>query len=97
MPLINWTNWSNNLIDYSLQGYTEVLGFLFWPIIFSAIIGYVYLKNQSITVAAVFILIIFAAFGNHFVGVDEWYSLMYILVALAVTGLLLLFLTKTRS
>jgi len=84
-------------MEYSTQGYINVVGFLFWPIVFSAIIGYVYLKNQSVTIVAVVILIVFAAFGNMFVGVDEWYSLMYILVALAVTGLLLVFLTKVRG
>jgi len=79
-----------------LLGYTNVLGVFLWPLIFSAIIGYIYLKNQSATVAAAGILIIFAAFSNALIGVDPWYSLMHIIVALVITGLILVFLTKVR-
>lgn len=92
----NWTYWSEHLTELSMQGYMNVLGVFVWPIIFTAIIGYVYLKNQSAVAAVAAILIIFAAFGNALLGVDVWYSLMYILVALVVTGLVLIFLTKIR-
>ena len=93
----NWTYWSEHLFELSMQGYVNVLGFFVWPLIFSAVIGYIYLKNQSVVAAAIAILIIFAAFGNYLVGVDAWYSIMYIIVALAITALVLVFLTKWRG
>lgn len=83
-------------MEMSLKGYENALGFLVFPIIFTAIIAYVYLKNQSAVAAVAAILIIFAAFGNHLLGVDPWYSLMYIIVALVVTALVLIFMTKMR-
>jgi hypothetical protein len=95
--MVNWTYWMENLIQQGMLGYTQVLGFIVWPIIFTAIIGYVYLKNMSVTAAAVIILIIFAAFGNLLVGVSTWYTLMYIVVSLIVAMLALVFLTKNRG
>jgi len=92
----NWSYWHENLLQQALLGYTEVLGFFVYPIMFSAIIGYIYMKNQSAVAGAVAILIIFASFGNVFLGVDPWYSLMQILVALSVTALILMFITKYR-
>ena len=83
-------------MDQAMLGYMDVLGVFVWPLIFTAVIGYVYLKNQSAVAGAAAILILFAAFGNALAGVDPWYSLMYILVALVVTALLLVFLTKYR-
>ena len=87
----------DNFVSWSLQGYFSSLGFLFWPIIFSAIIGYLYLKNLSLTVAAVAILIIFAAFSNLLAGVEYWVSFMHIATALIMTGLVLYFFTKLRG
>jgi len=92
----NWTYWHTHLIEQAMLGYQNVLGVFMWPLIFSAIIGYIYLKNQSAVIAAVGILIIFAAFSNALIGVDPWYSLMHILVALVITCLFLVFLTKVR-
>lgn len=92
----NWTYWQQHLMELSMQGYEDALGLFVWPLIFTAIIGYVYLKNQSAVAAVAAILIIFAAFGNALVGIDPWYSLMYILVALVITALVLIFITKIR-
>ena len=93
----NWTYWIQNLPEQALLGYTNIVGVFLWPLIFTAIIGYIYLKNQSVAIAAVGILIIFAAFTNALMGIEPWYSLMYILVALVITALFLVFLTKMRK
>ena len=96
--LHNWTYIWGNFTDWSLSAYTgiPVLGTFFWPLIFTAVIGYVYLKQQSFTAAAIVTLILVAAFGNTISGVPYWFTLMHILVALAITGLFLVFLTKLR-
>lgn len=97
MAIENWTFWSENLMDLSMQGYTDTLGVFVWPLIFTAIIGYVYLKNQSVVTAAAAVLILFGAFINTISGVDPWATLMMILICLAITGLLLYFIIKRRG
>jgi len=93
----NFTYWSEHLIEQSMLGYTTALGFFVWPIIFTAIIGYVYLKNQSVVAAAVVILIFVAAFGDSLADVPTLYIFLHVLVALIITGLFLVFFTKIRS
>lgn len=92
----NWTYFTENFMSLGFQPYITVLGFVFWPIIFTTIIGYTYLKQQSATSAAVIGLIIFAIFGNYLVGVDIWITAMYLLISLAITGLILVFISKNR-
>lgn len=94
--LHNFTYIQQNLVEWSLAPYITAMGFLFWPTIFSAIIGYVYMKNQSAVSAAVAALILFGVFGNLLMHVDIWISAMQILVSLIITGLVLVFLTKMR-
>lgn len=77
-----------------MSGYVTVMGVFVWPIIFVAIIGYVYLKQQSLTVAAIAALIIFAVFGNALIGVDILINFLYIAVSLIVTGVVLLFIIR---
>ena len=93
----NFTYWMENLMDLSMQGYDTALGALVWPLIFSGVIGYVYLKQQSLVAAAVAAMIIICVFGNYLMDVESWVSLMYILVSLAITGLFLMFLSKRRG
>jgi len=92
----NWTYITDNFISWSLQGYFTTLGYLFWPIFFSAIVGYLYLKNQSLTIVAVVLLVIFAAFGNALAGVEGFVSFTHIATALIMAGLVLYFITKLR-
>lgn len=92
----NWTYIQENFIEWSFTPYITALGFLFWPIIFTAVIGYIYVKNQSVVVAAVAILIIFAALGNVLANVEGWVSAMQIFTALAMAGLITYFMTKLR-
>jgi hypothetical protein len=80
-----------------MYGYNIVLGVFVWPLIFTGVIGYVYLKQQSYVAAAVAAMILIAVFGNYMAGMEIWVSLIYILVALAITGLVLIFLSKRRN
>jgi len=93
----NFTYWQQHLFEQIMYGYNAVLGLFVWPLIFTAVIGYVYLKQQSFVAAAVAAMIIIAVFGNYMVGMEIWVSLMYILVALAITALFLMFLSKRRQ
>ena len=94
----NYTRIISDFVNWSLQGYYIVLGQgLFWCIVFSSIIGYVYLKQQSMIAAAIAALILIAAFGNTIMGVTIWVTLIEILVALAFTTLIVIFLTKIRG
>ena len=92
----NFTYIRENLISWSLQGYENALGFLFFPLVFTGIIGYVYIKNQSVVILGVAILIIFAAFGNTLINVDAWVTVMQIIFALAITALFLYWFSKRR-
>jgi len=92
----NFTYIRENLVSWSLQGYESALGFLFFPLIFTGVIGYVYLKNQSVVILGVAILIIFAAFGNSLINVDAWVTAMQIILALIITALLLFWVSKRR-
>jgi hypothetical protein len=93
----NWTYWMENLVQLSFEGYIRVLGYFFYPVMFSFIIAYVYVRMQSLTAAAVAILVIIAVFGNALVGVEPWITVLHISVALIVTALLLIFIIKRRG
>lgn len=96
MSLHNWSYIQGNLTQWLLQGYTNVLGIFVWPIIFTAILGYIYLKNQSLVVVAAGILMVMAVFGNALVGVDVWINLLYVLTAVIVASLFLIFFVRRR-
>ena len=95
--LHNWTYWTNNFFDQIMLGYETVFGLLLWPLLFMSVIGYVYLKQQSLVAAAVATMIIISVFGNLLVGVDELIIVLYLFVSLALTGLLLVFIGKRRQ
>lgn len=94
----NWTYIMENFIAWSTQGYTNVVGFFFWPIMFSAVIGYIYIKQQSVVAAAVATIILFGAFATSgvFAGVEIIVQFFQIMVALAFTGLVLLFVARRK-
>lgn len=92
----NFTYISQHLFEWGLQGYVTALGFLFWPLFFSAIIGYVYIKQQSLTAVAAVVLIIFAAFGNSLLGVGPWVNFLYIAISAVVAGLVLMLFVRRR-
>ena len=92
----NFTYWMENFVSHSMLGYTEILGFLVYPLIFVAIIGYVYMKNQSFTALAVTILILLVAFNNVVAEIPLLYTFLYLTVSLIVTGIFLAFFTRIR-
>lgn len=95
----NWTYIMENFISWSTQGYVNVVGFFFWPIMFSAVIGYIYIKQQSVVAAAVAIIILFGAFAASgiFAGVEIIVQFFQVMVALAITGLVLLFVARRKK
>jgi len=93
---VNWTYIMQNFIAWSTQGYITAMGFLFWPVFFASILGYIYLKNQSLLILAAGILIIFAVFGNAIMGVDAFVNILYIGVSLIFTVVILWFFIRRR-
>jgi len=88
-----------NFWSWSLQGYINAVGFLFYPIVFSAIIGYIYLKNQSALTAVIAILLFFGAFvgTNVLARVSAFNMIMYLIVTLVSAALVLVFVSKWRA
>ena len=97
--LTNFTTIMENFWEWSLQGYVNAVGFLFYPIVFSAIIGYIYLKNQSALSATIAILLFFGAFGATGVlaNVPALMMVFYLITTLVSGVLVLLFVSKWRA
>lgn len=91
-----FTNISGNFTYWLTQGYVNVLGFLFLPLLYTGIIGYVYVRLRSATAGVVAILVIFSAIGEAFLRVDPLTSFFHILVALVVTTLIIAFVSRVR-
>ena len=94
---VNWTEWQQNLIGKSLQPYETAMGMFFWVLVFTFVIGYVYMKQQSYVAAAIASLIFIAVLGNKLIGMDNWSSMLQIFIALAFTGLFIYFIAKRRT
>jgi len=97
--MVNWSEWSGHLVDKSMAGYETTMGMGAWVLIFTAIIGYVYLKQQSFVAAAsagIIILTSFAATG-YLLDVDTWILMITIFISLALAGLFVLFISKRRN
>jgi len=97
LPDLNFTYIQHHLIEWSLQGYVTVFGFFFLPIFYMGIIGYVYTKMKSATAAVVAILVIVSAMGEAFAGVPTLVSVLQILVALVMSVLVVVLLTRIRG
>lgn len=99
MPLTNFTDLINGtgIIEYSMSAYTNILFGFTYPMIFCGIIGYVYLKQQSVIAASVVTLILFTAFDALILKNDIFIMLLHILVTIAIGSLFLLFFTRLRS
>lgn len=97
MPITNFTEIINGtgLLDYSMSAYVGILGVFTYPLIFCGIIGYVYMKQQSVIAAAVATLILFTAF-DIVADAPIFVMVMHILVTIAVGALFLLFFTRWR-
>jgi hypothetical protein len=81
-------------MEWAFSGYIGIFGNLFWPLFFAAILGYIYLKNQSLTVMAVAILIIVAVFGEILALISPFYNFLLIVVTLVITIVILLFFVR---
>ena len=99
MPITNFTEMINGtgIINYSMQAYIGILGVFTYPLIFCGIIGYVYMKQQSVIAAAVATLILFAAFDTLILRTGVFVTIMHILVTIAVGALFLMFFTRWRK
>lgn len=98
MPITNFSELINGtgIIEYSMQAYVGILGAFTYPLIFCGIIGYVYMKQQSVIAAAVATLILFTAF-DIVAEVPLFVMVMHILVTIAVGSLFLLFFIRWRK
>jgi len=97
-PSFNFTYIQQNLIPMMIWGYERVLGHFLWAFIFSAIIGYVVVKNKSVTAGAVAILFVFGAFGatSVFLQMSAFTMFMQLLFALSITGLVVVYFMRRR-
>ena len=97
--LINGTG----IINYSLQPYTDIIGYFVYQLIFCGVIGYVYMKQQSVIAASVVTLILFAAFdivvlgGTGSAETEAFTTLMHVLVSIAVGVLFLMIFIRSRG
>ena len=89
----------DNFMVWSMQGYTIALGFFVWPIIFSAVIGYIYIKNISAVSAAAAIIVVFACFAttSWIADVPVIAQFFQVVVAFAITGLVIYFIVRRRG
>ena len=98
MPVTNFSELINGtgIINYSMQAYVGILGVFTYPLIFCGIIGYVYMKQQSVIAAAVTTLILFTAF-DVVAELPIFVMVMHILVTIAIGALFLMFFTRWRK
>ena len=98
MPITNFSDIINGtgIIEYSMSAYTNILVGFTYPLIFCGIIGYVYLKQQSVIAAAVVTLVLFVSF-DIVTQVPIFVMVMHIFVTIAVGSLFLLFFTRMRG
>ena len=98
--MVSWSDWSSDLIGKSMAGYETSMGVFAWVLIFTGIIGYVYIKQQSYVAAAVASIVLLTAFAttNHYlIGADSWILLITIFIGLSLAGLFVLFISKRRN
>jgi len=95
----NFTYVIENFWSWSTQGYTTAIGFYFYPLIFSGIIGYLYIKTESALVASIAILLLVGGYTatGIFSDVQPWKLFLQIVVTLTSIGLIILFLSRWRK
>ena len=101
MPFPFWENFSDNFMEYALSSYDAIDPWLY-PLLFVAIIGYVYAAMQSVIVTVGAIIITFAIYATTTNVFAEQYHvsmLMYIITIVGIASLivaLMLKLSKTE-
>ena len=95
----NFTYWQQHFIEFCIQGYVNIVGYFFWPILCSSFVAYIYVKNKSAVSASVGIIIICAGFvGTGVLSHTPVVTMLFqLIVALSITGLVVVFLTKRRG
>jgi len=98
MPITNFTDLINGtgIINYSMSAY-DILGVFLYPLIFCGIIGYVYMKQQSVIAAAAATLILFAGFEAVILEAEVFVIIMHILITLAIGILFLMFFSRLKG
>lgn len=98
---INYTNITRDFWDWSLQGYNIGVGieFYFYPLIFSAILGYLYIKTESAVVLGVASILLVGGYAASgvFDRVGPFVTLLQVITTLALVGLIVLFVTRWRK
>jgi len=85
-----WTNFSNGLIEYAMDAYSNVEPWTY-PLIFIGIIGFVYTATHSIITAVAAILIVFGIYAttvNVFENVPDVSLFMYIVTLVGISALI---------
>ena len=95
--MVNWSDWTGNFINKSMFPYEHVMGIGAWAFIFSVVIVYVYVKQQSFTTAAIAGLIILAVFVNFMGGLSSWVNLMYVSIALIIAVVFTILFIRRRG
>ena len=99
MPVTNFSELINGtgIFDYSMQAYVGIFGVFTYPLLFCGIIGYVYMKQQSVVAAAIATLVLFVAFDAVVLGAGIFVTVMHIFVTIAIGALFLLFFSRWRK
>ena len=81
-----------------MNGYDIALGVFVWPLIFSAIVGYIFIKNNSAVTASVAIIMLFAGLGTSWIaGASVLALFLQVVAMLSFTGMILFFLVRRRG
>jgi len=99
MSVTNFSDIINGtgIINYSMSAYVNILGVFTYPLIFCGIIGYVYMKQQSVIAAAIVTLVLFAAFNVAILGATMFVTIMHIFITVAIGALFLMFFSRWRG
>jgi len=95
---MNWTYIMENFMEWCMQGYVGILGAFVWPIIFVAIIGYVYIKQQSAVAAAIATLMLSVVMisSNFIMKISPLMQFLQIMVCLVLAGLMVYWIARRR-
>lgn len=97
--ITNFTDIMGNFSRWSMQGYTNIFGPAVYLIIYFAIVGYVYTKQQSAVAGAVAIIVLSSAYigSSVFLGHDTITVFLVVITALTFTGLIVMFMVRRRA
>jgi len=96
LSLFNWSNMSS-MPDYVISPFKTYIGELFWPLVISGIIGWVYVSTRNLAATAAVIFLAFALYGTK-VGLQypEFSMIFYIIAIAGIAGLILTLFIKSR-